>query len=244
MDLVEKTKNVNRHPWEISRADNIIRILNKQSKDIVIADVGSGDQYFTNKLTNYSNNNVIAVDKEYIEDQSVDPRIICFSDIESLCDNSIDYIFLMDVLEHIENDLDFLEGLSKKLKLDGKIIITVPAWQILFSKHDIYLQHFRRYNYKQLCQLVSNSDLKIIKSHYFYSILIPSRILALLIEKIIKSNSNNQKGIGLWKYGNNSFVTRTICTILNLDFRLNQVLYKLKIRIPGLSLFAVAGKED
>lgn len=244
MDLVEKTKNINRHPWELSRADNIIKILKNQPKNIVIADVGSGDQYFTKLLTNYSNNDVIAVDKEYIENQSIDERIKCFNDIDRLVENSIDYIFLMDVLEHINTDLDFLKSLSTKLKTGGRIIITVPAWQKLFSKHDVYLQHFRRYSFKQLSKLVSKTDLKIVKSHYFYSILIPLRILSLLIERIKRSNSKDQKGIGSWKYGESSIITKTMYTILNLDFRINQFLNKTKIRMPGLSLFAVVIKEN
>jgi len=244
MDLVEKTKNINRHPWEISRADSVINVLADVPKDVIIADVGSGDQYFTTRLTEITMHSVFAVDKEYTKDQPSDPRIKCYSDIDSLLDNSIDYIFLMDVLEHIENDLDFLTILSKKLKVGGKIIITVPAWQILFSTHDKYLRHFRRYNSKQLRQLVSKANLKVVKNHYFYTSLIPARILSLILEKsLLKDSDINHQGIGQWKYDVNNILTKSIYNILNLDFKINEILSKLKLRLPGLSLFAVVIKE-
>ena len=66
-----------------------------------------------------------------------------------------DYIILADVLEHIRNDKAALESLRKLLKPYGQILITVPAYNFLFSKKDLILKHYRRYGYNQIKILVS-----------------------------------------------------------------------------------------
>lgn len=65
-------------------------------------------------------------------------------------DNAIPQAMLLDVLEHIENDEDFLRLLYKKLEPDGKVLITVPAFKCLWSNEDVSAGHFRRYRDKQL----------------------------------------------------------------------------------------------
>ena len=178
MDLKEKTSNENRHPWELSRTGNIIHICKKimPKKDILkIGDIGAGDKYFDKqliaRLKDENINPVIyAVDNKYENTISNETEIVVFKDITLIEKNSMDCIIMMDVLEHIQEDGIFLKLVLDKLKVDGILIVTVPAFETLLSSHDIYLQHFRRYNYKGLQKLLHSNKLHIIKSHYFYFI--------------------------------------------------------------------------
>lgn len=249
MDLREKTNNENRHPWELSRAKKLIHLCSEfiSKKDtITIGDIGAGDRYFDNQLiANLKNKNInpliYAVDKEYENTDSKQKEIVLLQDISMLDKNSMDCIIMMDVLEHVQDDNTFLNLALDRLKGNGIIIITVPAFQSLFSSHDTYLKHFRRYNYKGLLKLLHSNNLHVVRSHYFYSSLYIARWLQLKL-KSVKPGEDNV-GIGMWKYSENNFITKTIECILNIDFTISSIFNKFGIRLPGLSLLAVAFKE-
>lgn len=242
MDLTEKTENLKRHPWELSRTHNILKLLKTNSNSFAYADIGAGDKYFTSKLLSITNGNVFAIDNEYKKNKAEEDGIICLNDSSLLENNSIDCIIMMDVLEHIKNEHTFLEIIVDKLKPNGKIIITVPAMQFLFSSHDVFLKHYRRYSRKQLTDVLQKHAIVIEQSFYFYSILFFLRCTSSLIETF-KLNKKENVGIGMWKFDKNSFITKFIFNMLNLDFFLNKLLNKISIRLPGLSVLAICKKK-
>ncbi len=52
---------------------------------------------------------------------------------------------LFDILEHVENDTEFLKSLHDALIKGGKLVMTVPAYSFLWSNHDKEVGHVRRY---------------------------------------------------------------------------------------------------
>ena len=242
MDLTEKTENIRRHPWELSRSYNVLKLMPKNS-NLVYADIGAGDQYFTSKLLQITSGNVFAIDNEYKDKRIAQDGIICLNDPSLIENNSIDCLLMMDVLEHIENETIFLcEGLDK-LKANGKLIITVPAMQFLFSSHDVFLKHHRRYSRRQLLDLLRKHDICIEQSYYFYSTLFFIRYITLLFEKLKPKDVKRNFGIGLWRHNEDSIITRSLVLILNMDFFLNKLLNKIHLRLPGLSLLAICRKN-
>lgn len=246
MDLAELTDNENRHPWELSRAQNILRLLNQSAdtrKPLQIADIGAGDCYFSRLLLKQlkqkgSTAKIFAVDQAFNSIESDDPQLVLLRDLQELDDQSMDCIIMMDVLEHIENDREFLEIVRLKLKTDGLLLITVPAFNALYSSHDKFLKHFRRYQINDLKHLLRQSQFQITRSHYFYFCLVSARWLQMQIQKILPPSS--QQGIGGWKHPEHTMITVIIRGILNLDYRLCAGLNRLGIHLPGLSLLAVA----
>src|SRR5690348_15386353 len=107
MDLIETNpSNAHRHPWEISRADSILRLLPFSLEGLRCADIGAGDQYFAKRLSTLTRQSVYAIDAHY--PSSGDTNSIYqrqrVSDIPS---QQLDLIFLMDVIEHVEDDSRF-----------------------------------------------------------------------------------------------------------------------------------------
>jgi len=154
MDLVEKMQNKNRHPWELSRTQCILNIIRNQNLNSV-ADIGAGDNYFTTNLRQFVPGLVYAIDTGYSEKTKSDDAIHYLSNISALPNlNGKCGILLMDVLEHIENDSAFLKSTLEKISVGSTVLITVPAFQFLFSEHDQFLKHYRRYNRKQLLNLI------------------------------------------------------------------------------------------
>ncbi len=66
--------------------------------------------------------------------------------------NKFDSITLIDVLEHIEKDVDLLGQLKGLLKEDGRLIILVPHHPHLYGCRDKMSGHFRRYTAKELVE--------------------------------------------------------------------------------------------
>jgi cyclopropane fatty-acyl-phospholipid synthase-like methyltransferase len=124
-----------------------------------VADIGVNDMFYTNKLKSFANGKVYAVDIIFPENETIRNNIICLNDVEKLPDNEFDCIIMMDVLEHIENHTLFFNKVVNKLKDNGMILITVPAWQFLFSTHDTRAQHYRRYSRKQLMDLLDDNGM-------------------------------------------------------------------------------------
>jgi len=98
---------------------------------------------------------------------------------------NFDCLLAMDVLEHIENDKDALSTWTKQLRPGGHILITVPAFQSLWSYQDIFLGHKRRYTRKEIKQLANSLNLEILYCRYAFSWAFP---LVFLVRKIINRN--------------------------------------------------------
>ena len=242
MDLVEKSSNINRHPWELSRAKCALSILKKYALN-TIADIGAGDRFFISKLRHFASGEMYAVDVGYSKKEEIIDGIHCLnniSDIPKLHGGGA--IIMMDVLEHIENDKSFLSEILEKVSKDDLIFITVPAYQHLFCNHDVFLKHYRRYNRQQLLTLIRSCNIKVEKCHYFYTSLFFARTIGLLLKK--EKAVDEEVGIGGWNLSDKHIITRLIYIILNIDFRICAFFAKFNIYLPGLSLLAICRKRD
>jgi len=238
MDLTEKTQHGNRHPWEISRAHCIQNIIKKYLLNSV-ADIGAGDRFFTLKLRSFIPGPVYAIDTGYSAKTESVNDILCLNDIAALPElNDKPGLVLMDVLEHIEHDTIFMKDALEKIPSGSIIFITVLAFQFLFSEHDKFMKHYRRYSRKQLLALISSQNLQWDKCHYFYFSLFLARLIQRFMRKV-----GNGTDVGSWRFSENNLLTKTIYGILNMDFYICQFLATMRIYLPGLSLLAVCRKQ-
>jgi|TARA_B110000967_G_scaffold18474_1_gene17375 2-polyprenyl-3-methyl-5-hydroxy-6-metoxy-1,4-benzoquinol methylase len=109
--------------------------------------------------------------------------------------NYYDTIIYYDVLEHIKKDLNEVSIASKKLKKNGYLIISVPAYQAFYSDFDRSVGHFKRYNKKDFITIGKRTNLKIEKLVYYDSV----GFLFLVLNKILSLKQTNLKNkIFLW----------------------------------------------
>ncbi len=85
-----------------------------------------------------------------------------------------DVIGIFDVLEHVEEDNEALKVLYGLLKPGGYIVLTVPAYQFLWSAHDVASQHKRRYTRQALKEKLEGLGLKVSYISYFNFFLFPA----------------------------------------------------------------------
>jgi SAM-dependent methyltransferase len=86
--------------------------------------------------------------------------------LESVPDGSIDFIYCINVLEHIKDDLDVLLNLRQKIVNGGTLLLYVPAFRFLFSQMDVAVGHYRRYEKADLASLLKTAGFEVDKIRF------------------------------------------------------------------------------
>lgn len=99
-------------------------------------------------------------------------HVVC-STLESagIHPSSIAAMGFFDVVEHLEDSASHLAYAFSLLKLGGRLYVTVPAYQFLWSQEDDDAGHFRRYTKSSICQLLEGVGFSISYSTYFFRFL-------------------------------------------------------------------------
>jgi len=92
-------------------------------------------------------------------------------------------VFLMDVLEHLEDDRAFLAATAFHARPGGLVAINVPALQGLFSRYDTAAGHLRRYGAQSLRALVESAGLELVEMRFWGGSLLP---IALLRKAVLR----------------------------------------------------------
>jgi trans-aconitate methyltransferase len=93
---------------------------------------------------------------------------------------TFDIITLFDVIEHIDDDLGVLKQAYSRLNSTGHVLVTVPAYQWLWSAHDEVNHHKRRYTRAQLRRVLTHAGFQIDHCTYFNTLLFPAALLRRL----------------------------------------------------------------
>jgi SAM-dependent methyltransferase len=107
--------------------------------------------------------------------------------------NGYDLVALLDVLEHVPDDLAALRAIHMRLKPGGALLMTVPANAWMWSAHDSAHHHYRRYSKKQLKRLFLMSGLEVQLLTYFNTLLFPPIALARLVGKLTRRESADDR---------------------------------------------------
>lgn len=110
--------------------------------------------------------------------------------------NSIGIIVAMDILEHLEDDMNGIHELYKALKKGGILFLAVPAFSFLWGIQDEVTGHKRRYLKKEISNKLRQGGFEILKSSYFnfflfFPILFGRRLIHFLGLKIESENEIN-----------------------------------------------------
>jgi len=263
MDLKESNKVFNeetgRHPWELARF-NVILDLMKHLPDNTgsdhqraILDVGCGDLYFLTNLSNeFPEAKLIGVDPalgstelQKYREELIHKNISIHRDLQSVeIKGDFSFVLLLDVVEHIKDDVAFLSNLKNHPNISEKtfFIITVPAFQSLFCAHDTFLEHYRRYNNDGISAAVKASGLEIVSAGYFFFSLLLPRIITVVVEKLTRNNNSQQASSQITGWNGSKTATRIIKTLLLIDYRITKFFRTLGFNIVGLSNFVICKK--
>jgi SAM-dependent methyltransferase len=102
---------------------------------------------------------------------------------------SFDLVCLLDVLEHIEEDVATLEAVGTLLARDGLALVTVPAYRWLWTAHDDFLHHKRRYSAPQLREKIAAAGLRIADLSYFNTLLFPLAAVVRIKDRLLHQST-------------------------------------------------------
>ncbi len=246
---LDNKSNYNRHPWETSRKNVLHTFLKKSGIKFPIdrvVDIGSGDSYVIHTLLekDYAKE-YFAIDTAYtsevVSQLKINNNNSSVIYLQSLKEYEENYptdkttLFLcMDVLEHVEDEKIILDFLKPSSPNKNYYFFAVPAFQSVFSSHDVLLGHYRRYTLPQLNSLLEKNQFEIVDKGYYFTILLLFRKLDKFLKKDKEASIDN------WKAG--KFKTTLINTMLKVDFKIGLFFNKLGITIPGLSCYCLCKK--
>jgi SAM-dependent methyltransferase len=90
----------------------------------------------------------------------------CRADVEEIAEGSVDYMFSLNVLEHIEDDLGMLRVLRRRLRPGGRLYLYVPAFPVLYTSMDRKVGHFRRYKARSLSGKLRSAGFQVTEARY------------------------------------------------------------------------------
>lgn len=102
-----------------------------------------------------------------------------------------DVITAFDVIEHLDAPEESLRQMRARLSPGGKLVVTVPAFQFLWSKHDEVLQHRRRYSRELLVRHLEAGGLRVLFDSFFNTGLFPAVAAARLLERVRPPSSGD-----------------------------------------------------
>ncbi len=127
-------------------------------------EVGAGLGSFTKTyINNVENINLTEIDQgnfDVLKNKFNDQKIKVFSKKIQDIDDMFDTVIYLNVLEHIEKDVDEIDFALSKCKKDGYLVILVPAHQKLYSNFDREIGHFKRYDKNFFKRNYKNAELK------------------------------------------------------------------------------------
>lgn len=149
-----------------------------------------------------------------------------------LPDDSFDLAVSLDVIEHLEDDLTALRELRRTVAPGGSLLLTVPAYQWLWSGHDVINHHHRRYTRRSLQTVAEQAGWQQVRTTYFNSLLLPLAIVLRLLERL--NTKTTESSLDLW------VPPEPLNWLLERPLALEAAMIARGGRIPaGLSLLAV-----
>jgi SAM-dependent methyltransferase len=169
------------HPIDrASRASALAQIESLGLSDPVVLDAGCSSGFFVQEVRRrFPLSLAIGADfvsgpLELLADEVPDLPLLQF-DLRTcpLPDACLDAVVLLNVLEHIDDDLTAMRQVQRILRPGGLAILEVPAGPELYDVYDELLMHHRRYRMRDLQALVRRSGLDVIRASHLGALIYP-----------------------------------------------------------------------
>ena len=183
--------------WFVNRRDIVRSLLNTHApqKDSLL-EVGCGGGYFSSLLQregwNVTSADIHPTAARFAHEQGV-PKALAFdaSGPWPLANNTANAFIMLDVLEHLEHPIDALKEAYRILTPGGIGILTVPAYQFLFSAWDEYNHHYRRYTTNSMKKSALEAGFKIERLTYWNIMTLAPAIAVRLKGRLLKKTIAN-----------------------------------------------------
>jgi SAM-dependent methyltransferase len=180
------------HWWFQARRDivlNLLALFAPSDRPMRVLDIGCGTGMMVNALRQFGE--VFGIDPDehaiaYSRRRITDPTRVHKGQLPDGLprDQRFEIVTLLDVLEHVEDDVGSLRAIREVLNPRGILFLTVPAFPFLWSGHDEINQHKRRYTVSELTLKLQYTGFKILKCSYFNTFLFPMAFAFKIFNRI------------------------------------------------------------
>lgn len=190
-----------KHWWFVARRAYIYAYLSRFLQvdgSLKLAEIGAGTGGNFDMLTQFGVLDAIEMDEKAIKLAALkagdNDRVVSLK-VGWLPDNiplhgQYDCVLALDVVEHVRDDADAVKTLVNLLKPSGFLLITVPAYQWLWSAHDEVNHHYRRYTAAKLKALFDETAVRILNLGYFNTLLFPIALVRRLSSRWTKNTES------------------------------------------------------
>jgi SAM-dependent methyltransferase len=236
MDLKEQDilgEAIGQHWYYVAKGAAMCRLLGPTPARHVL-DVGAGSGIFAKLLLERGAGEATCVDPFYPSEHAEihADRPIRF--VRGVGAGDYDLLLLMDVLEHVDDDVGLLRGYVELAPPGARFLITVPAFQFLWSGHDVFLEHRRRYTLAQTEAVARAAGLVVRQGCYFYGLLLPLAAARRLSSRAAGVSTSVAKS-DLQRH------SLLVNAALGAVCRLELALFRAN-RLAGLTVFCLAEK--
>jgi SAM-dependent methyltransferase len=233
--------------WFNHRNDVVCNSIKKYSSNKVFFDIGGGNGFVAKRLQE-EKIKVALVEPGVLGAINAKKRGVEFVVCSTLKDagfkkNSLESVGFFDVMEHIEDDHEFLKEITSYLKPDGFLYLTVPALSFLWSKDDEFAGHYRRYSTNGLKNMLKKHGYELKYTSYFFSFL----TLPIFLFKTIPSKFGFSKDPSLLENQRDDHKKNSglLFSIMNWTFKWEKRrINKEKGIFAGSTCFVVAKKMN
>jgi len=180
-----------KHWWWRARTEFIVETLERLRPPggwPTILDVGCGEGLFFDRLSTFGDVEGVEVEEALQPDTTWRDRIHTQPFDDSFQPGKrYSLILMLDVLEHLVEPDVAVRTAGRLLGEDGIFLATVPAFQALWTNHDVLNHHLRRYTKATLRSLIASSGLQVRELEYFFHWTFPTKMLVRLYERVFRS---------------------------------------------------------
>jgi SAM-dependent methyltransferase len=196
-----------------------------------LLDVGAGSGFFSRHLLSEGDaQSALCVDIGYDrdrDDQVGGKPVLYRRDCSA---TYCDLVLMMDVLEHVDDDRGLVRHYAAKVPAGAHFLVTVPAFRFLWSGHDVFLEHKRRYTLAEIETTMRDAGLDVVKGAYYFGLVFPLAAAVRLATRRETEPRSSLKKHGAFTNG----LLTAICAAELPLFPVN--------RLAGLSAFVLARK--
>jgi SAM-dependent methyltransferase len=171
------------HFWRISKRKLVLEWMDRYlppARGRKVLDIGGACSLISQQLARFGEVTVVEPDRESVllarSELGVNAIVGSLPHSVDL-PGQFDVITLLDVLEHVDEELESLGTIKRLLNEHGTLVLTVPAYQWLWSEHDLTLHHRRRYSRARLRKSLGVSGFDVARISYYTSLLLPMVVL-------------------------------------------------------------------
>lgn len=186
MDLKERRAidgDPSGHWYYISKGRAIKSLLGRKPIKNLL-DVGAGSGVFSKMLVGEGRvSRATCVDPGYESDFIGSRKTDNIDFVRAVDAVDADTVLMIDVIEHVDDDVGLVRDYVSRAVPGTRFLISVPAFQFLWSSHDEFLDHKRRYTLDTLRETVEAAGLKPVETRYFFGLLFPAAAAMRMTEK-------------------------------------------------------------